>query len=124
MGHDDARAHLEHRQVAASERRARVGRRHQRAHLRDQRLGGRRRRFPVVRVERLVDRHDELGQGPQPREPEALRGDLEELGAGEPAAVSLEVDALGLEQPAVQVEQRRAQRGKIGGHDRIVPEAS
>jgi hypothetical protein len=110
--HDDRGAHLQHRQVAAPERRALVRRRHQLPHPRDERL-----RRPglllVLRLERLVDRDDELGQGPQPREPEAPRGDLQELGPGQAAAVALEVDALGLEQLPVQIEQGSAECGQV-----------
>ena len=114
MGHDHGGAHLEHRQVAAPERRAVVRRRNQRPHPCDQRLG-RLRRLLNAGVQRLVDRDDQLGQRAQPREPEALRGDLQELGAGEPAAVALEVDPLGCEQLPVQVEQVRTQCGKVIG---------
>ncbi|HKV69316.1 MAG TPA: hypothetical protein VJN72_14590 [Gaiellales bacterium] len=120
MGHHDGRADLEHCQVAAPERRAVIRRRHQAAHACHERLRGPGGLLRVVRVQRLVDRDDELGQRAQPREPEALRGDLQELGAAQPSAVPLEVDALGLEQLPVQVEQERAQCGEIVGDARIV----
>ncbi|HEY7017403.1 MAG TPA: hypothetical protein VH297_02960 [Gaiellaceae bacterium] len=120
MGHHDRWAHLEHRQVAAPERRAAIGRRDQRAHACHQRLGGVRGRLRVVRVQGLVDRGDQLRERAQPGEAEALRGDLQELGAREAAAVALEVDPLGLEQLSVQVEQERAQGGEILGDARIV----
>jgi len=120
VGHDDARADLEHRQVAAAERRAGIGRRDQRAHPCHERLGGLRCRLRVARVLRLVDRRDELGQRPQPRQAVALRCDLQKLGAGETAAVALQVDALGLEQPAMQIEQVRTQCGENVGDARSV----
>jgi hypothetical protein len=112
VGHHDRRAHLEHREVAAPERGAGVRRRHQRPHPLDERL--RRLLLLVVTgVQGGVDRDDDLGQWPQPREPEALRGDLQELRPGEAAAVPLEVDPLGLEQLPVQVEQGSAERPQI-----------
>ena len=115
MGHDDRGAHLEHRQVAAPERRAGIGWRHERTHAGHERLGGLSCGLRVVRIQGVVDRDDELGERPQPLQPEALRGDLQELGVGEPAAVALEVDPLGCEQLPVQVEQVRTQCGKVIG---------
>ena len=97
-----------------------IGRHDQRAHPCHERLEGLCGRLRVLCVLRLVDRRDELGQRPQPRQAVALRCDLQKLGAGETAAVALQVDALGLEQPAMQIEQVRTQCGENVGDARSV----
>jgi hypothetical protein len=98
---------LESTEVASAEGRIRIGRHEEGTRLADHAVD-RSLTVRIVRPDRLIELGDQHGYRSDPTEPQVVGGSLQGLACGHPTAEPLRLDALRLQQLAVQFEQRPA----------------
>lgn len=113
MSQDNSRVILESTEVASTERCIRIGWNEEVTYL-PYHLVDRRWNLGVVRPDRLIELGDQCRDRSDPTEPQVVDGSLQRLARGHPPAEPLHLDALRLQQLAVQLEQRPAQRWNVG----------